>query len=145
MCTYALRAWVKNEFIKIIKDFKLFKFTLLLSVTLIFDWLVISRTGALMISCLELWIASASILIICQLISLKVKTFREREKEKSTFMQYDSLLAPKHVHMYVCICTYIHTHLYVFFTQSHMNRTNTSHLLFHLQVSGSKTLILLYL
>lgn len=63
-----------------------------------------------MISCLELWIASASILIICQLISLKVKTFKEREKEKSTFMQYDSLLALKYVHMYVYICTYIHTH-----------------------------------
>lgn len=65
-----------------------------------------------MISCLELWIASASILIICQLISLKVKTFKEREKEKNNFMQYDSLLGPKHVHVYVYTCTYLFTHMY---------------------------------
>lgn len=59
-----------------------------------------------MISCLELWIASASILIICQLISLKVKTFKDIKKERNTLMQYDSLLAPNPVHVYVSICTH---------------------------------------
>lgn len=103
------------------KDFKLFKFTLLLSVTLIFDWLVISRTGALMISCLELWIASASILIICQLISLKVKTFKDRKKEKNTLMQDDSLLAPNPVRVYVYICPYVHTNSHEPYKQNKYN------------------------
>lgn len=95
---------------------QIFKFTLLLSVTLIFDWLVISRTGALIISCLELWIASASILIICQLISLKVKTFKDRKKEKNTLMQYDSYL-----HLILCMCMYTSVHMY---TKTHRSYTD---------------------
>jgi len=47
--------------------------TLLFKVTLILDWLVMRRMGALMTSCSVFWIASASILIICQLTSLNVR------------------------------------------------------------------------
>lgn len=92
-------------------DFKLFKFTLLLSVTLIFDWFVMSRTGALMISCFELWIASASILIICQLISLKVNTFKQRQRQKDIhgIQEFTSTTLCEDVH--VCACINRHKHI----------------------------------
>ncbi len=59
---FCLRVWKEHVFI----------LTLLFKVTLIFDWLVMRRMGALTTSCSVFWMASASILIICQLTSLNV-------------------------------------------------------------------------
>lgn len=52
--------------------------TRLFRVTRILDWLVMSRMGALSISCSALWIASASMRIICQLISLNVRIWNKQ-------------------------------------------------------------------
>lgn len=56
--------------------------TLRFKVTLILDWLVMSLMGALSISCSALWMASASIRIICQLISLNVRIWTKQARDE---------------------------------------------------------------